>query len=343
MNDQDPSAQLRAHITKYRSNNKLAFQQLFFAFTQWIAGFALYHYNIIPILVFFLIESLSLLHMFMIYHDMGHNSFFESASANAWGEFFMQFFIITPVDWSKKHKIHHGTSGDLSKGPSEWNDTIYFTSDQYFALSTPLRIGYRIIRDPFFFFTCIPILNWFVKYRIPFLEMLDRAQHASKLGVIKNSIVNTTGSVAVFYSIWTIFGSHVAIAYLLPIYMCTSIGVALFHLQHAFNPSYTVRDEWNLRDSAIKGSSILTIPAWIKPWTMGIEYHHIHHYSSIVPGYLLRKCHEEAPPDLWLGTTVLTYQDMFNSLFLTLYDESTGKYVSFAEAEGLRKQGVKPE
>jgi len=299
------------------------------------------YYNVIPVAVFLVMESLCLIHMFMMYHDMGHNSFFESAVANSWGEFFMQFFIITPVDWSKKHKIHHGTSGDLSKGPSEWNDTIYFTTDEYYALSTPLRIGYRIIRDPFFFFTCIPILNWFVKYRIPFLEMLDRAQKASGLGVCKNSIVNTTGSVLVYYGVWTIFGSHVAIPYLVCIYLCTSIGVTLFHLQHAFNPSYTVRDEWNLRDSAIKGSSILTIPFFLKPWTMGIEYHHIHHYSSLVPGYLLRKCHEEGNNNLWHGTTVLSYKDMFESIFYSLYDEPTGKYVTFSEAAELRKQRVK--
>jgi len=306
-----------------------------------MGGIALLYYNVIPVVVFVLMESLSLIHMFIIYHDMGHNSFFTSSSANTWGEFILQWIVITPVDWSKKHKIHHGTSGDLSKGPTKWNDTIYFTTDEFYALSTPLRIGYRIIRDPLFFFTIIPILNWFVKYRIPFLEMLDRAQAATGLGVCKNSIINTTGSVLLFYGIWTIFGSHVALTYLLSLYFGTSVGVLLFHLQHAFNPSYTVRDDWNLRDSAIKGSSIITIPSFLKPWTMGIEYHHIHHYSSIIPGYLLRKCHEEAPKDLWLGTTVLSYQDMFNCIFYTLYDEQTGKYVSFSEAQKLRSERVK--
>lgn len=65
----------------------------------------------------------------------------------------------------------------------------------------------------------------------------------------------------------------------------------------------------------------------------GIEYHHIHHYSSVVPGYLLKKCHEEAPPGLWEGVTLLTPTDMWTSIFYTLYDEKAGKYLGFGELE----------
>jgi len=342
--DKDPTIKLRTHISKYRADDWLATKQLGFALGQWFLALYLYSKGIIPLFVFMVSESLSLLHLFMIYHDMGHNSFFSSSQMNSWGEWFMQFPIITPIDWSKKHKIHHGTSGDLTKGPTEWNDTIYFTTEEYWALSPVLRSLYRFGRDPLFFFTVIPILNWFVKYRIPFLEMLDRAQRASGLGVAKNSIVNTTGSVILYWSVWKLFGTSTALAYLFTVYLCTAIGVMLFHLQHAFNPSFTTRTDWNLKDSAFKGSSILTIPEILKPWTMGIEYHHIHHYSSIVPGYLLRKCHEEAPEGLWDGTTTLSLKDMYESVFFALYDEPTGRYVSFPEAnvlEASRKSSPK--
>jgi len=171
--------------------------------------------------------------------------------------------------------------------------------------------------------------------------MLDPAQRASGLGVCKNSIVNTTGSVLLYWTVWKLFGTRTAIAYLITVYFCTVIGVILFHWQHAFNPSYTTRQDWNLKDSAIKGSSILTIPEVFKHWTMGIEYHHIHHYSSIIPGYLLRRCHEEAPEGLWEGTTVLSLNDMYNSIFYTLYDEKTGKYVTFQEANDLENSRKK--
>jgi len=168
--------------------------------------------------------------------------------------------------------------------------------------------------------------------------MLDRAQKSSGLGVAKNSIVNTTGCVIVFWSVYRIFGAQTFYAYFVCVYFCTVIGVMLFHLQHAFNPSYTTRQDWNLKDSAFSGSSILTIPAFMKPWTMGIEYHHIHHYSSIIPGYLLRKCHEEAPEGMWEGTHVLSYKAMYESCFFSLYDEETSRYVSFSEANELKSK-----
>jgi omega-6 fatty acid desaturase (delta-12 desaturase) len=268
----------------------------------------------------------------MIYHDLGHHSFFSTAALNEWGEFFLQFIIITPVDWSKKHKMHHGTSGDLNKGPTEWNDTIYITTEEYFALSPTKRKLYRILRDPVFFFSIVPILNWFVKFRVPFVEMLDPAQQGSVFGVAKNSFINTTGSLILFWCISLAFGTHVLWGYVFSMYFCMAIGVIFAHLQHVYNPSYTTREGWNLKDSALKGSSILNLPRILKQWTMGIEYHHIHHYSTIVPGYLLRRCHEEAPEGLWDDVTILSYADIFKSLSYTLFDERTGKYVSFTQA-----------
>eukprot|EP01127_Copromyxa_protea_P004466 TRINITY_DN14325_c0_g1_i1.p1 TRINITY_DN14325_c0_g1~~TRINITY_DN14325_c0_g1_i1.p1 ORF type:complete len:347 (-),score=54.99 TRINITY_DN14325_c0_g1_i1:411-1451(-) len=332
------NAVLRAHLAKYRADNTQAFKQLAIAFSQWLGTMLLYTYGYIPLLVFIASESLSLLHLFMIFHDLGHGSFFSNSKWNHWGEFLIQFFIITPVDWSKKHKLHHSTSGDLTKGPTGWNDTIYFTVEEYNALSPLLKKLYRALREPLVFFTCAPALNWFVKYRIPFLELLDPAQKTNGVTVVTNSLVNTAGGSIVFWFVYKIMGEKFW-AYMLTVYICTVLGIGLFHLQHAFNPSYTTRTDWNLLDSAIKGSSVLTIPSWLKTWTMGIEYHHIHHYSSIIPGYLLKKCHEEAPAGLWEGTTVLTPSEMFEALFYTLYDEKTGRYLSFnqLEAASLKK------
>lgn len=66
---------------------------------------------------------------------------------------------------------------------------------------------------------------------------------------------------------------------------------------------------------------------------MGIEYHHIHHYTTKVPGYMLQKCHEEAPPGMWDDITVLSYMDMIKGTKYTLYDEENNKYISFDEVD----------
>ena len=57
-----------------------------------------------------------------------------------------------------------------------------------------------------------------------------------------------------------------------------------------------------------------------------------------IPGYNLQMCHErieETYPETWDKITVVGYTQAFKSLFHTLYDEDTGKYVSFGLASFL--------
>eukprot|EP01126_Amoeba_proteus_P053489 TRINITY_DN651_c0_g1_i2.p1 TRINITY_DN651_c0_g1~~TRINITY_DN651_c0_g1_i2.p1 ORF type:complete len:303 (+),score=42.85 TRINITY_DN651_c0_g1_i2:232-1140(+) len=291
---------LSLHVSKYRADNKQATIQLIYAFGQLVLGMVLLKYKFIPTVLFMIIEVLSVLHLFMIYHDMGHNSFFTNSKMNQCGEILISFFVWTPTDWSSKHKIHHGRSGDLSTGPANWNDTIYFTVEEYYGLPTWQRIIYRLFRDPLFFFTCVPFLNWCIKYRIPFLEALDPAQKNSTLHCVFNSLSNTLGSYMVVHVVGKIFGNEVFYAYLASVYLAAMLGILLFHLQHSYNPAYTVREDWTLKDSALKGSSMLSIPSFLKLWFMGIEYHHIHHYSTVVPGYFYVILHSSFTPPLTL-------------------------------------------
>jgi len=244
------------------------------------------------------------------------------------GEWLLSFFVWTPTDWAGKHRTHHADSGDLKKGPTKWSDTVYFTTKEYDSLKPLARTGYRVLRDPVFFFSCVPFLNWFVRYRLDCLRILDITSAQNRERALL-SIANTIGAVTVILSIDALFGSHVRNMYLVSLYLAAVLGMALFHLQHTYNPSYIAREGWNLKDSALHGSSILPIPWFLKVWTMGIEYHHIHHYSPYVPGYLLKRCHEEAPSNAWEGVVPLTYDDMAKSLFYTLYDEESKRFVSF--------------
>ena len=77
-------------------------------------------------------------------------------------------------------------------------------------------------------------------------------------------------------------------------FLSASCGTLLIFSQHTFNPSYVVNNEtWNAKDSAFRGSSFIKIPFWLKYFTGGIEYHHIHHMNSKIPNYNLRAYHEE--------------------------------------------------
>ena len=53
---------------------------------------------------------------FIIFHDCGHGSFFESQSANDWTGRLTGILVFTPYyRWKREHAIHHATSGDLDR------------------------------------------------------------------------------------------------------------------------------------------------------------------------------------------------------------------------------------
>ena len=72
------------------------------------------------------------------------------------------------------------------------------------------------------------------------------------------------------------------------------IGTILFHLQHSVNSPYRSRkDEWDFAKAAVEGSTYLAIPTFLRPFTDGIEFHHIHHLNTNVASYSLSDCHEK--------------------------------------------------
>jgi len=323
-----------AHITqpKYRSDNFMACYQLLLAFVRWTGTLYAYDKGYLPFLIYSIIQGLNVMHIFIIYHDMGHNSFFTNATANYLGNLVTSFFIGTPLYWVISHKLHHSRSGDLRLLPKEWNDTIFFTVKQYKELPAWQAWVYRILRDPLLFFSMGPYLNWYVKYRIPF-SFNPPSKEISRQYVFVHSIMNSIGVLAVFlFANWLTGVSF--LGYFLGNANGALFGMILFHMQHSFNPSYVTKVNWNLRSSALEGSSLLTIPWFLKSWLMGIEYHHIHHYSTVIPGYKLQQCHEEGlqkDKDMWKGLIVLDYPDMLQCMKYTLYDEKDSKFKSFGE------------
>ena len=120
----------------------------------------------------------------------------------------------------------------------------------------------------------------------------------------------------------------------------SSLGVILFHNQHTFNPPYVVSNNtWNKKDSGLKGSSFIQIPKYLKYFTMGIEYHHIHHMNASIPGYHLQGIHEGVcqTSNEFDTITILSMKDCYHNLWLALYDEDKDRYISCKEADVIIK------
>ena len=119
-----------------------------------------------------------------------------------------------------------------------------------------------------------------------------------------------------------------------------SIGTLLFFNQHTYNTPYIVdNNEWTMSESGLKGSSLIQIPWYLKYFTGGIEYHHIHHYTTTVPGYNLRSLHEEVikTSNTFNTVTKLSISDCYKNLWLSVYDEEANRFITFAEADERMK------
>jgi len=107
--------------------------------------------------------------------------------------------------------------------------------------------------------------------------------------------------------------------------MCNT-GYLLFHAQHTFQGSYKRRDlAFDEYQAAMLGSSFLQIPHIFKFFTLGIEYHHIHHLNTRVPCYRLQSCHESGLK-FFQKVPRIFFSDLIRSLPLSLYDEGTREF-----------------
>ena len=126
------------------------------------------------------------------------------------------------------------------------------------------------------------------------------------------------------YPVW----SH----YLAVMWLAGSLGVFMFHLQHTFPECVRAKGK-DFFENGFYGSSFLQVPWWMRFFTAGIEYHHIHHLSSRVPSYRLAACHNAAPPGMWDGIRVITFREGWDALKLAMWSEQKKRLVTLEEVD----------
>eukprot|EP00485_Elphidium_margaritaceum_P022580 CAMPEP_0202713292 /NCGR_PEP_ID=MMETSP1385-20130828/52480_1 /ASSEMBLY_ACC=CAM_ASM_000861 /TAXON_ID=933848 /ORGANISM="Elphidium margaritaceum" /LENGTH=306 /DNA_ID=CAMNT_0049373589 /DNA_START=35 /DNA_END=952 /DNA_ORIENTATION=- len=227
------------------------------------------------------IMSINTTSMFMIFHDCGHGSFVpESEVLNERIGRLLSIVVLTSFDlWVKGHNKHHSIQGNLNKFDA--GATINFTVSQIKSFESRwLKLMYCIWRFPPFFFASLPAIIWFLIY--PLLAFRKK-EFLHLLGWIATPLC-----FQLFHQFKQPFYVYVAV-YGLTSYFGAFFGVLLFHVQHGHNPPYRKkRDQgFNATDAAIYGSSYHAMPFPLSCFTMGIEYHHLHHFDTKLSGYAL--------------------------------------------------------
>jgi len=274
---------------------------------------------------------------FMIFHDCGHNSYTPNKTLNYMIGVMLSSVLSHPFFWNYDHKIHHNVNGNKeNKYEYNFNETVFYTLKQYNSWSPISRCLYKYIRTPFFFFTIpiylkILILNQFnlVLYKI----------HDCKISTPLLIIEQSVSTCSLLFILYMCNVYNILIHVLMSYFVGFTITVMLVHNEHTYNPSYVVENNvWTYKDSGLRGSSFILIPRAFKYFFHGIEYHHIHHMNSKIPGYNLQKYHEEATKNNMFDNIVkLSLKDCYNNLWLSLYDEDNKKYITFEEIKDKYK------
>jgi len=263
--------------------------------------------------------------IFIFFHDCCHDSFFPSRRANRITGYLTGILTFTPFDdWKRSHNAHHATAGDLdSRGTGDiWTMTV----DEYLAAPRLRRLGYRLVRNPFFLLLVVPFWLSLVSYRFP------HRGAGAKAAV--SVLVTDLALAGVFVAAALTVGWQTYLLVQLPVVLVSwSMGVWLFYVQHQYEDAYwTRRDAWDPVAAALRGSSYYKLPRVLQWFTGNIGLHHIHHLRPRIPNYHLQAC-QDAIPALQ-AIKPLTLRRSLRSVAHNLWDEKKQQMVSFRAIRG---------
>jgi omega-6 fatty acid desaturase (delta-12 desaturase) len=264
-----------------------------------------------------------LVRTFIVFHDCTHGSFLPSRRANRWLGVACGVLVYTPFhSWRHEHAVHHATAGDLDRRGTGDVDTL--TVAEYLERGPAQRLGYRLMRNPLVLLGLGPLWAMILEPRL--VPRWARERFARKI------IATDVALVALWAGLIALFGWRaVLLVQLVPALLAGAVGIWMFYVQHQFEGVYWERAEhWSYAASALHGSSHLRLPKVWQFFTGNIGLHHVHHLHARIPNYNLQRAHDENP--IFDGARELGAWEAVLALRLKLYDERSGRLVTFAQA-----------
>jgi omega-6 fatty acid desaturase (delta-12 desaturase) len=299
-----------------------------------VAMYQLLHVSYLLTLIVAVPAGGFLLRTYILFHDCTHGSFLPSRRANLWVGRALALIVLSPFSaWRHNHAVHHATSGDLDRRGV--GDVPTWTVAEYNAASRGRRIGYWLFRHPLVMFVFGPIWAMIIGPRI-----ITRSQRPR----IRKSVLWTNLGLAIIVGTFCalIGWRDFLLVWAPPALLAGAAGVFLFYVQHQFEDAYWESAEtWDYADAALRGSSYLRLPKVLQFFTGNIGLHHVHHLSTQIPNYELERAHRANA--IFEDVPVLSLADGLRAVRLKLWDEGSGRLVTFKQARLLRPPAVKPQ
>jgi len=308
--DLEQRRQLQALVAKHRATDGRAWWNLSLTGALWAGALYLLHTTGGHWLSLTFM-AMVIARWFMVFHDASHLSFFKGVASNQRLAEVSQYFVnYNWKYWASIHNSHHAHFGDATI--KDTSLTIWFSEEELKKAPWHLRAAHRFIRDPVLFY---PLASFFVFF-------------------VNKPLTHAPMRLALPLLLWATLGAKTTLWYLVATWMSGMIGVVAFHLQHHCNAPYRVESDQQRSSlqAAMAGSTRIPLAFPLSLFSMGIEYHHIHHHDVRVPGYNLPRCDAEGQKlGLWEAAGVDTVGGWraFKSLFHT----------QFAGAAKVAKEG----
>ncbi len=286
----------------------------------WVAiAFADLWYVMIP---FGLMHGLAAVRLYVLQHDTGHQSLFETKLQNEIAGNLLSPFTFAPFEVMKQnHNLHHANIGNLEH--RETGEINTMTVNEWRRAGFLERLFYRLYRNPFILIPLGSLFTYFIRYRWP-----KNTTRFGVTGVLLHNLA-VAGFIAVLYllagwtgvSVWFVFSA-----------IGGMFGVFLVYLQHNFEDTYwDRRPDLDPQIAALQGSSCLDFGEWFDIMVACISLHDIHHFNARIPSYRLRECHYGLPAEF--APRRIKFPEAVAALKLKLWDEDLGRLVPFPKGE----------
>jgi len=316
---------LREHTRKFcDKDNRIASLSFFGTFAVYFAALYLAIANVqnwyilVPAVIIF---AFSAVRLYVLQHDTGHHSLFETRDQNELAGHVLSPFTLAPFEVMKQnHNLHHASIGNLDHRETgeintmtlrEWNEAGFWQ-----------RLFYRLYRNPFILVPVGSAFTYFIRYRWP--------KNTTRFGM-KGVLLHNLSVLAWGAIIWALAGWTGVWVWLGGSFLGGMIGVFLVYLQHNFEDTWwDRRPDLDPQFAQLQGSSALDFGHWFDLTVACITLHDIHHFNARIPSYRLRACHYSLPDEY--QPRRIKFPEAVMALNLKLWDEDQLRLVPFPKA-----------
>ena len=269
------------------------------------------------------VMGLTLVRLFIFYHDYLHGAIFRKSKAGDWAMFFTGLYMLNPpVIWKETHDYHHRNNAKIT-GAAIGSYPVA-TTRMWAMMKPEQRRNYALTRHP-----AIITMGYFTLFTVgmciaPFVRE-PRKYWDSGLALVVH--FGTLVAVGLAFGLDAAF-----FGILLPFFIAFAAGAYLFYAQHNF-PGIVLRDrtKWDYTHAALKSSSMFDMSPVMHWFTGNIGYHHVHHLNHRIPFYRLPEAMAGVPELQHPTRTSWHPRDIMACLRLKLWDKSKGEMVPFPD------------